>query len=821
MTFGARRRVFTGVAAAAGLVLSAVTASAQISGVSQDVGTSSGSPANNADGSTTFGSAVNINTGTSLQTRHRFNVNADIGALSTRDQSGTAVHNVSFTATAPGGYRLDLSTQRRGDINRLSDVLNCDGSAAMGGVSTPVVTPALTSGALTLPDPADLGNGGSTTSLDVNQSNSGTLFRISNGVGQAHSFRFTYSANVRSNSCEAAVRVGEQNGTTTGCTACIYPGSPSRTQANDGLFFNATFTSLCGNGVVDGSVSEQCDQGSANGAFLSCCTTQCLFKSAGTNCRLATDVCDAVESCTGSSANCPADGFLSGATVCRPSAGVCDVAENCTGSGPACPADGFQSSSTVCRASAGICDVAENCTGSGPLCPGDVFQSSSTVCRPGSGDVCDPAENCTGSGAACPGDVVAPNTTVCNPGSGDLCDPDETCTGVAGQACPADTVAPNGTTCRPGSGDLCDPTETCTGVADAPCPPDSVSGAFVICRAAADVCDAAENCTGVALQPCPADAVQPNTTVCRPAAGVCDVADNCDGVGTACPADVKSTAVCRASAGLCDVAESCDGVGDNCPADAFAPSSTVCRPSAGACDVAENCTGSGASCPADTGLPDTDSDTICDAIDNCDTIANTSQDNNDSDPLGDACDPCTNIAPTAQEKAKLTLTKLLLPTGDDKVTFKGFFTNVPTTPTIDPLTNGMRFLVTDNAGVTDIDVTIPPGAYNNTTKAGWKVNGSGTSWTYKNAGTVIPLEQGIQKMQLKAITSTPGKYKFGVKGKNADYVVNQAQLPLIGTIVIDVPFAATGQCGEAMFPATFPTKPSCTSTSGGKTVKCK
>jgi hypothetical protein len=43
----------------------------------------------------------------------------------------------------------------------------------------------------------------------------------------------------------------------------------------------------------------------------------------------------------------------------------------------------------------------------------------------------------------------------------------------------------------------------------------------------------------------------------------------------------------------------------------------------------------------------------------------------------------------------------------------------------------------------------------------------------------------------------------------------------VGTIVIDVPNATTGQCGEAKFPAVPPAKPSCLSTSGGKTIKCK
>ncbi len=63
-------------------------------------------------------------------------------------------------------------------------------------------------------------------------------------------------------------------------------------------------------------------------------------------------------------------------------------------------------------------------------------------------------------------------------------------------------------------------------------------------------------------------------------------------------------------------------------------------------------------------------------------------------------------------------------------------------------------------------------------------------------------------MQLKALSSAVGKYKWAVKGKNGNYAVNGANLPLTGTMVIDVPNAKTGQCGEATFLAVSPAKPS-------------
>ncbi|PYS45228.1 MAG: hypothetical protein DMG13_32550, partial [Acidobacteria bacterium] len=184
--------------------------------------------------------------------------------------------------------------------------------------------------------------------------------------------------------------------------------------------------SICGNGALE--AGEQCDDGNTHDG--DCCSSTCQYESS--------------------------------ATVCRPSVGPCDVAETCTGTSATCPANGFASSATVCRAAAGECDLAESCTGSSASCPADVFKPAATVCRPGSGDVCDPDETCTGTGASCPADVVKPSSFECRTSAG-VCDTAESCTGVATQACPADVFKPAVTVCRPGSGDVCDPDETCTG----------------------------------------------------------------------------------------------------------------------------------------------------------------------------------------------------------------------------------------------------------------------------------------------------------------------------------------------------------------------
>ncbi|MBN2203175.1 MAG: hypothetical protein JW700_03245 [Candidatus Aenigmarchaeota archaeon] len=222
----------------------------------------------------------------------------------------------------------------------------------------------------------------------------------------------------------------------------------------------------------------------------------------------------------------------------------------------------YETSSYTCRDSVGVCDMPEQCTGSSALCPEDSFMSSSTVCRSGSGDLCDPDETCTGTDASCPADQISPAGMVCNYGSGDMCDPDETCTGVAGEACPVDSIMPYMTVCRSGSGDLCDPDEMCTGIEDMPCPEDNVASSDTECRQAAGICDVAETCTGVVGQTCPTDSFLSSSTVCRVSAGDCDLTEMCTGSSADCPDDafVPQGTLCL-DGSYCNGEEKCDGFG--------------------------------------------------------------------------------------------------------------------------------------------------------------------------------------------------------------------------------------------------------------------
>ena len=368
---------------------------------------------------------------------------------------------------------------------------------------------------------------------------------------------------------------------------------------------------ICGNGINRVARQRVVRPGRRNGTATSCCTVSCGFRAGGSTCRVGGGApCDLNETCTGSSATCPADDAPGKAGItCRLGSGdFCDPDEVCNGvPGIACPGDIVQTSSTQCRAGSGdLCDPSETCSGiAGAPCPANVVSPSSTVCRPGSGDICDGNESCSGlAGAPCPNDDAPFNAgVVCRGGSGDVCDLNESCTGTPGATCPADDAPGNaGIVCRPssvarrllrrerdlhrhrrasparrttrrqgerrlppGSGDLCDPDERCNGLTGQGCPPDVVANPTTVCRAGSgDSCDPDETCTAIPGMPCPANIGHADT---GPSAGrrpgSATLPRSAPGTsGQACPANaaVGAGTECEADGDICTV-DACNGSG--------------------------------------------------------------------------------------------------------------------------------------------------------------------------------------------------------------------------------------------------------------------
>jgi hypothetical protein len=264
-------------------------------------------------------------------------------------------------------------------------------------------------------------------------------------------------------------------------------GAPDGTLCNDGENV-CTPVDTCQGGVCVGTPLS-CDDG--NPCTVDSCTpgVGCANTpgNAGATCRGSAGVCDLAETCTGTSAVCPADVLRPSGTSCADDGNAC-TADQCNGSSASCQ-HAAGNAGTVCRPSAGACDVAESCDGSSTLCPADGFASSATTCTGTStGGLCDGTDHCSGTANTCV-DVFQPSSFTCRNSAGQ-CDVAETCTGSSG-TCPADVFAPSATTC----------TGTSTGGA----------------------CDGADHCSGTA-NTC-IDVFQPSSFTCRGSAGQCDVAE--------------------------------------------------------------------------------------------------------------------------------------------------------------------------------------------------------------------------------------------------------------------------------------------------------
>ena len=310
----------------------------------------------------------------------------------------------------------------------------------------------------------------------------------------------------------------------------------------------------CGNGIVD--AGEDCD---GNGV---CCSSTCLFLEAGSLCRAAAvGSCDAEETCSGASVDCPADEALPAGSACGSSgSGVCGVPGQCMGGGnKTCPGPSFRAAGDRC-AIAGDCGVDSVCSGSSFECPPIALLPLGAVCREEA--PCAFASACDGASDICPPSPF--KTSLCR-----------------------EAVSP------------CDAPEVCLGNSTM-CPPDTFSPAGTVCGPSPSVCASDAVCTGTSPT-CPPPVFAPAGTPCRPANGSCDVAETCTGDSASCPFNVYRALgeVCEAPRGPCEEAARCTGREPECPPRTFSPATSECRPATGPCDAAEFCTGSSLSCPPD------------------------------------------------------------------------------------------------------------------------------------------------------------------------------------------------------------------------------
>ena len=230
MTALTTRRIRSGglpLALLACMLAAAVPARAQsISGASASTSGSTGN-SGDSDGSIRSSVATQINNGTTFKTRFAWNFSADVGVASTRDSNGTAKHNLVVqrhragrlpSRHHAGARRHRAAQQRRERLRRRRRHQQRERQ----------------------PDRRHHRRG--RPQSQRSRRNRQRRRRRQHAVqsertaapqiaadqqrrrGRAH-LAFTWNGSARSNSCEAAVRLGEGS-SVSGCDACVYPGTP-------------------------------------------------------------------------------------------------------------------------------------------------------------------------------------------------------------------------------------------------------------------------------------------------------------------------------------------------------------------------------------------------------------------------------------------------------------------------------------------------------------------------------------------------------------------------------------------------------------------
>jgi hypothetical protein len=447
-------------------LLGAGMAGARIEAVSVSTAGSVESP---PDGSAGFaGSSGEFlpSDGESLEARLRFNVNADVNAGQVREESSGLNFVLKFTVDEPGPYRVTVDAAVLAEVTRHADTAGCSAGVAFSGVFGSATGLTVDTGALGFGSSLVLPDGSTETAQEYRAAARATLIGIPGTGAPTKGLTYDIGATAISRGCEVAVRGGLDHGTTRDCSACGYPGTPAREASGDGIAIRITVAPLCGDGVTDSEVGEQCDLGARNGTEDGCCSAQCALQAAETACVADQNPCTA-DACNGTDAEC----------ATSPQAGACDDGLFCNGAdqcadgacgehaGSPCPeADGDADCRESCDEARDACDAVDPfgsaCVADDNQCTDDACDAQGTCTATERGGGCDDGDGCT-TGDAC-------RAGACQPG-GPLCDACQTC--GAGSC--------GGAPCTPSPTATAVPTATAT--ADANCAGDcSADGAVTV-----------------------------------------------------------------------------------------------------------------------------------------------------------------------------------------------------------------------------------------------------------------------------------------------------------------------------------------------------
>lgn len=136
---------------------------------------------------------------------------------------------------------------------------------------------------------------------------------------------------------------------------------------------------------------------------------------------------------------------------------------------------------------------------------------------------------------------------------------------------------------------------------------------------------------------------------------------------------------------------------------------------------------------------------------------------------------------------------------------------------LDPEGEGMRLQIRDQTGVVRVDVRLFGGAYDPAARLGWQRNGSGSAWTFRANGNVVPY--GVSRVQIadRDRGAPGGRVRVTLRAKAGFYPVDDLNDPVELTVILgDDASAAAGRCGRSAYAVG-----QCTENEPGTVLKCR
>jgi hypothetical protein len=230
----------------------------------------------------------------------------------------------------------------------------------------------------------------------------------------------------------------------------------------------------------------------------------------------------------------------------------------------------------------------------------------------------------------------------------------------------------------------------------------------------------------------------------------------------------------------------------------------------GCCDETCQPRAGGTACTPDFSVC---TDDVCDGAGIC---AHPALPDGDGDGVCDLADACTSGV--ALQKPSLRLSRFTTPPGDDALTVHGRLQLGAPLPTVDPITNGLRFTLRDGNGQTFADVTIPAGAYLASTGTGWTTGASGHGFTFRARAPSGPVP--VRRAHLMLNPNAPGLVNLSISARRGTFATALPTLPLTLAVSLDPAIPSTPACAELRFADGSP-RPACIPRSNGAFLVCR